>query len=130
MNIMCHRKLRTTNLLWNLTELANDVFLSILVWPKWLTGVPSHRSLHPWGQSPCPAGICVLGLPWHATRMPSFPLFVNAEHWCFRSQSSCSLSSLGPGSNVTKPFFDPSGTIFLLPTHCLHDSEMPLWQQY
>lgn len=52
------------------------------------------------------------------------PVFVNAEHWCFRSQSSFSLSSLGPSSNVTKPFFDPSGTI-LSPSHWF-----PSWHTY
>lgn len=52
------------------------------------------------------------------------PVFVNAEHWCFRSQSSFSLSSLGPSSNVTKPFFDPSGTI-LSPSH-----PFPSWHTY
>lgn len=137
MIIMCHRKLRTTIYFWNLTELANDVFLIILVWPKWLTGVPSHRSLHPWGQSPCPAGICILSLPWHATQMPSFPCVCECktlvlrksillQSLIFRSQLKCHKTFLWPLRD--HPFSFPP--IPFMTHMCLYDSNVRVLRSY
>ena len=123
---MCHRKLRTTNLLLKLDRTCQRRVPQYPGVTKMAYGCTKSQISSSLGAEPLPSRNLRPRFTLACHTNAIIPLFVNAEHWCFQSQSSCSLSSLGPGSNVTKPFFDPSGTIFLLPTHCLHDSEMPL----
>lgn len=123
--IMCHRKLRTTNSLLKLDRTLQWLLSVSWGWTKNGYRCTGSQISYPWGQSPCPAGICILSLFWkmpHHHHSPGLwmqnigALEVNPllQSLIFRSQL-----------NVTKPSLWPSG-IILLPTHSFMTRICPL----